>query len=177
MYSTIEELTIAYEEDGIEVIRELDKAVLTKGTWATLVFRYQQWEPAKEAYSEDKYTIRRYRKMNGEYRAQSKFNISGQEQAHSLIAILEAWLNGEPAPAPAKAAKEPAAAKTAKTTSAKKTAPAAKTAKPAAGKTVKSAPAKQESEPVKSEAPAKAAKAKASASAAKAEKETKARKK
>ena len=47
MSSTIEELSVAYEEEGIEVIKELDKAVLTKGTWATLVFRYQQWEPAK----------------------------------------------------------------------------------------------------------------------------------
>ena len=92
MSSTIEELTINYEEDGIEVVKELDKAVLTKGTWATLVFRYQQWEPAKEAYSADKYTIRRYRKMNGEYRAQSKFNVSGKEQAQKLIDILQEWI-------------------------------------------------------------------------------------
>ena len=91
MSSTIEELGISYEEEGIEVIKELDKAVLTKGTWATLVFRYQQWEPAKEAYSEDKYTIRRYRKMKGEYRAQSKFNISNAEQARKLIEILREW--------------------------------------------------------------------------------------
>ena len=92
MSSTIEELTVNYEEDGVEVVRELDKAVLTKGTWATLVFRYQQWEPAKEAYSEDKYTIRRYRKMGGEYRAQSKFNVSGKEQAQKLIDILGEWI-------------------------------------------------------------------------------------
>ncbi len=32
MSSTIEELTVNYEEDGVEVVRELDKAVLTKGT-------------------------------------------------------------------------------------------------------------------------------------------------
>lgn len=95
MSSTIEELGISYEEEGIEVIKELDKAVLTKGTWATLVFRYQQWEPAKEAYSEDKYTIRRYRKMKGEYRAQSKFNISGAEQARKLIEILREWIGDE----------------------------------------------------------------------------------
>ncbi|MDL2316129.1 hypothetical protein LJC59_03500 [Desulfovibrio sp. OttesenSCG-928-A18] len=93
MNSTVEDLSIAYEEDGIEVIRELDKAVLSKGAWATLVFRYQQWEPAKEAYSEDKYSIRRYRKVKGEYRAQSKFNISSREQAEKLIAILQEWMS------------------------------------------------------------------------------------
>ena len=92
MSSTIEELTINYEEEGVEVVRELDKEVLTKGTWATVVFRYQQWEPAKNAYSDDKYTIRRYRKMKGEYRAQSKFNVSGKEQARKLVDILEQWM-------------------------------------------------------------------------------------
>ncbi len=92
MSATIEEISIAYEEDGIEVVKELDKAVLSKGTWATLVFRYQQWEPTKQVYSEDKYSIRRYRKMKGEYRAQSKFNISGKEQAEKLVEILQAWM-------------------------------------------------------------------------------------
>ncbi|MDR2161241.1 MAG: hypothetical protein LBO77_03770 [Desulfovibrio sp.] len=92
MNDTIEDLTIAYEEDGVETIRELDKAVLSKGTWATLVFRYQQWEASKNSYSGDKYSIRRYRKMGGEYRQQSKFNISSQEQARKLIDILNEWL-------------------------------------------------------------------------------------
>jgi hypothetical protein len=91
MNDTLESLTIAYEEDGVEVIRELDKAVLTKGVWATLVFRYRQWEEAKNDYSDDKYSIRRYRKMGGEYRQQSKFNISGKDQAQKLIAILQEW--------------------------------------------------------------------------------------
>ena len=96
MFESVEELSIAYEEDGIEVIKELDKAVLTKGSWATLMFRYQQWEPAKEAYSEDKYTIRRYRKMKGEYRAQSKFNISGRDPALKMIEILQEWTKETP---------------------------------------------------------------------------------
>ncbi len=104
MFESVEELSIAYEEEGIEVIKELDKAVLTKGSWATLMFRYQQWEPAKEAYSEDKYTIRRYRKIKGEYRAQSKFNISGREQAIKMIEILREWTKGT--------AEEPAEKKT-----------------------------------------------------------------
>ena len=105
MFESVEELSIAYEEEGIEVIKELDKAVLTKGSWATLMFRYQQWEPAKEAYSEDKYTIRRYRKMKGEYRAQSKFNISGRDQALRMIEILQEWTK--------EAAEEPAVKKAA----------------------------------------------------------------
>ena len=92
MSNSVEDLTISYEEEGIEVVKELDKAVLTKGAWATLVFRYQQWEAGKQAYSDDKYTIRRYRKVGGEYKAQSKFNISSKDQAQKLVSILQDWL-------------------------------------------------------------------------------------
>jgi hypothetical protein len=93
MSQSVEELTIAYEEDGNEVVKELDKAILTKGAWATVVYRYQQWEASKNAFSEDRYSIRRYRKMKGEYRPQSKFNISSREQAKQLIAILSQWVD------------------------------------------------------------------------------------
>jgi len=92
MAESIEDLTITYEEDGTELVKELDKAVLSKGAWTTVVFRYQQWEPAKQAYSKDRYSIRRYKKVGGQYRAQSKFNISSSEQAEKLIAILQEWV-------------------------------------------------------------------------------------
>ncbi len=95
MASTIEEITITYEEDGIEIIKELDKEILSKGAWSTIVFRFQQFERAKEAYSEDKYTIRRYRKRNGEYQQQSKFNISSKDQAQKIIGILGKWTSSE----------------------------------------------------------------------------------
>lgn len=91
MASEIDDITIAYEEEGVEVIKELDKQILTRGAWTTIIFRYNQWEPAKEKYSEDKYTIRRYRKMNGEFRQQSKFNISNKEQALQIIDVLKVW--------------------------------------------------------------------------------------
>ncbi len=92
MAETIDDLTINYEEDGTELVKELDKAVLSKGAWTTVVFRYQQWEAAKQAYSKDRYSIRRYKKIGGEYKAQSKFNISSRDQAEKLIAILQEWL-------------------------------------------------------------------------------------
>ncbi len=88
----VEDLTVNYEEDGIQIVKELDKAVLTKGAWATVVFRYQEWDRAKETYSPDRYTVRRYRKTGGNYRQQSKFTISSPDQARKLIAVLEGWL-------------------------------------------------------------------------------------
>jgi hypothetical protein len=93
MVSHIDDITIHYEEDGVVVVKELDKVVLSKGAWTTIVFRYRQWDRAKEAYSPERFTIRRYRKMGGEYRQQSKFNISSTDQARKLIDALEGWLN------------------------------------------------------------------------------------
>ncbi len=92
MSSTIEDLTIQYEEDGQIVVKELAKEVLTKGAWTTIIFRYQQLDRKTEEFGKDMYTIRRFRKMNGEYRPQSKFNISSPVQARKIIDTLEEWL-------------------------------------------------------------------------------------
>ena len=91
MAETIDEITINYEEDGVLLVKEVDKEILTRGGWTTIIFKYQQWEKGKNKYSDDKYTIRRYRKLKGAFSQQSKFNISGAEQAGKLAAILKKW--------------------------------------------------------------------------------------
>ena len=92
MSETVNDLTIAYSENGIETIKELDKQVLSKGAWTTILFRYQEWENAKQAYGPVKYSIRRYQKRNNQYWMKSKFNISSEEQARKIIEILSGWL-------------------------------------------------------------------------------------
>ncbi len=91
MAETVDELTISYEEGDIETVKELDKKILTKGAWATVMFRYQDWDRAKEVYGPEKYSIRRYQKRNGEYQQKSKFNISSKDQALAIIAALQEW--------------------------------------------------------------------------------------
>ena len=68
----VEDLTVDYEEDGKLVSRQLDKEILTKGAWSTIIFRYQDWDRKKEEYGPDKYSIRRYQKRNGQYQQKSK---------------------------------------------------------------------------------------------------------
>jgi len=92
MAETVEELTVTYEDGGIETVKELDKKVLTKGAWATVIYRYQDWNRTKEEYSADKFTIRRYQKRDGEYQPKSKFNISSEKQAREIIIALQDWL-------------------------------------------------------------------------------------
>jgi hypothetical protein len=93
MSATIDEITIAFSEEGIEKIKELDKQILSKGAWTTILFRYQEWEAAKQAYGATKYSIRRYQKRNDEYWQKSKFNISSDDQARKIIEILSKWLS------------------------------------------------------------------------------------
>jgi len=92
MASDVGELTIKYEEDGIVIVKELDKIVLSKGAWATVIFRYQDWDRRQETYGPDRYTIRRYRKLKGEYVQQSKFNISSTDQARKIVEALTQWI-------------------------------------------------------------------------------------
>lgn len=91
MASTPEELSISYSEDGTEIVKELDKVILSKGAWTTILFRYQEWDRAKGTYGPDKYSIRRYQKRSGEYLPKSKFNISSRDQAKAIIEALQAW--------------------------------------------------------------------------------------
>ena len=92
MSSDVNELTVKYEEDGVVTTRELDKVILSKGTWTTIIFKYQDWNKQKEEYGPDKFTIRRYQKRDGDYRQQSKFNISSADQAEKIIKALQTWV-------------------------------------------------------------------------------------
>ncbi len=96
MNNTVDELTVDYEENGILLVREIDKEVLSKGAWATVLFRYQEWQE-NDTYGPDRYVIRRYKKSGGEYRMQSKFTISSSEQARKIVAALNRWTEEVPA--------------------------------------------------------------------------------
>jgi hypothetical protein len=49
MTESIDDLTVTYTEGGIETTKELDKVVLSRGSWATILYRYQDWDRAKNA--------------------------------------------------------------------------------------------------------------------------------
>jgi len=93
MSATVEDITINYEEDGVLVVKETGKEILSKGAWTTIIFRYQNWDKAKNEYGKDLFTIRRYQKRQGEYIPKSKFNISSKEQAQSIVDVLQSWIN------------------------------------------------------------------------------------
>ena len=93
MAETIDDLTINYEDEGVLTTKELDKVILSKGAWTTILYRYQDWDRNKNQYGPDKYSIRRYQKRNNQYQQKSKFNISSADQANKIIAALQNWIN------------------------------------------------------------------------------------
>lgn len=95
MATTPDEISISYKEGDLELVKELDKQVLTKGAWTTIIFRYQDWNNSKQEYGPEKYTIRRYQKRNGEYQQKSKFNISSKDQARKIIDALKHWTDDD----------------------------------------------------------------------------------
>lgn len=95
MSEAIEDVTVELEENGQILVKEIDKAILSRGAWATVLFRYRQWQPETDDYGPDKFVIQRYRKSGGEYRRQSKFNISSPDQARKIVAALSSWLADE----------------------------------------------------------------------------------
>lgn len=98
MAENVNDLTIQYEQDGVVTVKESDKKILTKGAWATVIFKYQDYNPKSDDYGPFKYSIRRFQKRNGVYQQKSKFNISSNDQAEKIIQALTEWMSEETAP-------------------------------------------------------------------------------
>lgn len=91
MASSIDEITIQYEENGEVLVKELKKEILTRGAWATILFLYQDLDKKTKAFEPPKASIRRYRKKDGKYMTQSKFTLSNAQQARQVAEILLKW--------------------------------------------------------------------------------------
>ena len=88
---TLDEVSYNYEDEGKLVRKEVDRAVLSKGAWATLMFLYQELDRKTEVWREPKIAIVRFKKSGGSYRKQSSFNISSEKQARQIVANIEKW--------------------------------------------------------------------------------------
>src|SRR5262252_4360291 len=91
MAETLEELTYDYEEDGTLVRKEIDRVVLTKGGWATMMFLFQELDRNSGKFRAPKMAIVRFKKSKGIYRKQSSFNISSEKQARQIAEVFEQW--------------------------------------------------------------------------------------
>lgn len=88
---TIDDINVNYEEDGVLLVRQVDKEILSRGSWTTIMFKYEEMDKASGNYKPQKVTIRRYQKSGGEYKQRSKFNFSSGKQAMQIVDVLKKW--------------------------------------------------------------------------------------
>jgi hypothetical protein len=92
MSENIDDLTVGYEEGGAVLVKEIDKVILSRGAWVTILFRYAELNKNSGEYGSDKFNLRRYQKRNGAYQLKSKFAISSRDQAQKIVDGLNTWL-------------------------------------------------------------------------------------
>ena len=95
MAENIDELTIHYEEDGKILRKEVAKEVLSKGSWATIMYLYQDLDRKTEEYGKQKVSIRRYQKREGTFTQRSKFEVSSPAQARAICHTIQGWFPEE----------------------------------------------------------------------------------
>lgn len=92
--TTIDEITIDYiDDDGQQIIKQLDKQVLSKGAWTTIMFLFVEWDRRKKCWGAPKARIDRFQKKNGEYHSQSKFKFTSAKQAKQIIDVFQSWMD------------------------------------------------------------------------------------
>lgn len=89
---SVEELSINFTLEGQLVTKELDKEILSKGAWSTVMYLYQDLNKKTGEYGPPKVRVQRYRKRKGAYNTENKFNISSAAQAEKMVGILQKWL-------------------------------------------------------------------------------------
>jgi hypothetical protein len=87
----LDELSYEQEADGVLVREQLDRVVLTRGTWAMVMFLYRDLDRDTGAWRAPRMAIVRFQKWRGGYRKHSAFNVSTAAEARELCEVLARW--------------------------------------------------------------------------------------
>ena len=88
--AAIDDITIQYEEDGQVLVEELEKVVLTKGLWNTVMFRYRELDRKTGEMGPPKVSLRRYRKKGEHLFKEDAVNIT-EKTAPTVVKTLREW--------------------------------------------------------------------------------------
>lgn len=93
MAENINDITVTYEEDGEVLVEELEKVILNRGAWTSILFRYRERDRQSGQMGPPKATLRRYQKYQGVFKKRDAINLSA-DTARTLIETLNQWLEG-----------------------------------------------------------------------------------
>ncbi len=91
--SDIDALTVQWsDETGTVIVNELEKKVVQRGSWATVVFKYEERDRKTQEMVGPKFAIRRYRSRGDRYEVHAKFVLTGEDQARDVARALLDWV-------------------------------------------------------------------------------------
>lgn len=93
MAENINDITVIYEEDGETLVEELEKVILNRGAWTSILFRYRERDRQSGQMGPPKATLRRYQKYQGVFKKRDAINLSA-DTARTLVDTLNQWLEG-----------------------------------------------------------------------------------
>lgn len=92
MAENINDITVNYEEEGELLVEELDKVILNRGAWTSIIFRYRERNRQSGEMGPPKATLRRYQKYQGVFKKRDAINLSA-DAARTLSTVLHTWLS------------------------------------------------------------------------------------
>ena len=87
---SIDDISFDWEEDGRQVRRELDRRVLSRGGWPTVMYLYQELDLQTDAWRPAKVALVRYQSKRGMLRKHASITL-GEVKSLELAAALEQW--------------------------------------------------------------------------------------
>ncbi|MBU4563700.1 MAG: hypothetical protein KMY53_16605 [Desulfarculus sp.] len=90
MANDYDELTVQYEEDGQVLVEQLDKQVLNKGLWTTVLFLYRELDKKTGEFGAPKAGFRRYQKVGGVFKKRDAINLS-EKTTPQVMEKLTEW--------------------------------------------------------------------------------------
>lgn len=93
-----EHISCSWFQDGKWLVLQEEAHVLSDGAWATVVFKFRELDPRTDRYRPSKFSMRRYRRVNGAYRYTSGFNLTSERQMRDTVDVLLGFSGGPPSP-------------------------------------------------------------------------------
>ncbi len=87
----LEDISVEYEENGVLLVKQEAVEVISRGGWPVLLFSYREMDQKTGDYGRLKFSLRKYRKRQGVYRPEAKFNIGNAGQAVAIAKTLMDW--------------------------------------------------------------------------------------
>jgi hypothetical protein len=87
----LDDLSYDQEDDGVLVREQLERVVLARGPWGTVMFLFRELDRETDTWRAPKMAIVRFQKWKGGYRKHSAFNVANAAQARELSDVFARW--------------------------------------------------------------------------------------